>query len=49
MIPHWHDVAILDGPIHYTWHVSLLVTGLFFFFTIFDLGRPPSGRGSALD
>ena len=43
MIPRWHDVAILDEPIHYTWHVTLLVTGLFFFSTIFDPRPAPAG------
>jgi putative membrane protein len=43
MLPHWHDVAILDEPIHYMWHVSLLVTGLFFFSTIFDPRQAPAG------
>jgi putative membrane protein len=43
MIPRWHDVAILDEPIHYTWHVTLLVTGLFFFSTIFDPRAAPAG------
>jgi putative membrane protein len=43
MIPRWHDIAILNEPIHYTWHVSLLVTGLFFFSTIFDPRPAPAG------
>jgi putative membrane protein len=43
MIPRWHDIAILDEPIHYMWHVSLLVTGLFFFWTIFDPRPAPAG------
>ena len=42
MIPHWHDVAILDEPIHYTWHLTLLATGLFFFATIFDPRSAPA-------
>lgn len=42
MIPRWHDIAILDEPIHYTWHVTLLVTGLFFFSTIFDPRSAPA-------
>ena len=42
MIPRWHDVAILDEPIHYMWHVTLLVTGLFFFSTIFDPRSAPA-------
>jgi putative membrane protein len=45
MIPRWHDVAILNEPIHYAWHVSLLVTGLFFFSAIFDpRSAPPAPR-----
>lgn len=43
MIPRWHDIAILNEPIHYTWHVTLLLTGLFFFSTIFDLRPAPAG------
>lgn len=43
MIPRWHDIAILNEPIHYTWHVTLLVTGLFFFSTIFDPRPAPAG------
>jgi putative membrane protein len=43
MIPRWHDVAILNEAIHYTWHITLLVTGLFFFSTIFDPRPAPAG------
>jgi putative membrane protein len=43
MIPRWHDIAILNEAIHYTWHVTLLITGLFFFSVIFDPRSPPSG------
>jgi putative membrane protein len=43
MIPRWHDVAILNEPIHYTWHVTLLISGLFFFSTIFDPRPAPAG------
>lgn len=43
MVPHWHDLAILDEPIHYLWHISLLVTGLLFFSVMFDRRRPPLG------
>jgi putative membrane protein len=43
MIPRWHDIAILDEPIHYMWHVSLLLTGLFFFSVIFDVRSAPAG------
>lgn len=43
MIPRWHDVAILDETIHYVWHITLLVTGLFFFSAIFDPRPAPLG------
>jgi putative membrane protein len=43
MIPRWHDIAILDEPIHYTWHVTLLLSGLFFFSAIFDPRPAPAG------
>jgi putative membrane protein len=43
MVPRWHDIAILDETIHYMWHVSLLVSGLFFFSTIFDPRSAPAG------
>lgn len=43
MLPHWHDIAILNQPIHYTWHVTLLVSGLFFFSVIFDPRSAPAG------
>ena len=43
MVPRWHDIAILNEPIHYTWHVTLLISGLFFFSTIFDPRPAPVG------
>ncbi|MCJ2179612.1 cytochrome c oxidase assembly protein [Novosphingobium album (ex Hu et al. 2023)] len=45
MLPHFHDMAILDEPIHYMWHISLLVTGLLFFSVIFDRRTAPQGPG----
>jgi putative membrane protein len=45
MLPHWHDLAILDEPIHYLWHISLLATGLIFFSVIFDRRTAPQGPG----
>ena len=45
MIPRWHDLAILDEPIHYLWHISLLVAGLLFFSVIFDRRNAPHGPG----
>ena len=43
MFPRWHDIAILNEPIHYMWHITLLVSGLFFFWTIFDPRPAPAG------
>ncbi|TPG13479.1 cytochrome c oxidase assembly protein [Sphingomonas koreensis] len=43
MWPRYHDIAILNEPIHYMWHVSLLMTGLFFFSVIFDPRSSPAG------
>lgn len=43
MWPPAHDIAILNEPIHYLWHVSLLVTGLFFFSVLFDPRAAPAG------
>lgn len=45
MLPHFHDMAILDEPIHYLWHVSLLLSGLIFFSVIFDRRAAPQGAG----
>jgi putative membrane protein len=45
MIPRWHDLAILNEPVHYLWHVSLLVSGLLFFSVIFDRRIAPQGPG----
>ncbi len=45
MWPRWHDVAILDEPIHYCWHVTLLLSGLLFFSVLFDPRPAPAGPG----
>lgn len=45
MWPSWHDVAILNEPIHYCWHVSLLLSGLLFFAVLFDPRPAPAGPG----
>jgi putative membrane protein len=43
MIPHYHDLAILDEPIHYLWHASLLLCGIIFFWRVFDPRPSPPG------
>jgi putative membrane protein len=45
MYPRWHNLAILDEPIHYMWHVSLLASGMVFFSVIFDAPMAPKGPG----
>ncbi|MCF8708996.1 cytochrome c oxidase assembly protein [Rhizorhapis sp. SPR117] len=45
MYPSWHDLAILNEPIHYGWHTSLLITGLLFFSVMFDPRPVPAGAG----
>ena len=47
MLPRWHDLAILNEPVHYLWHISLLVSGLLFFSVIFDRRAAPHGPGLA--
>lgn len=43
MIPRYHDIAILDEPIHYLWHTTLLLSGLIFFWRILDPRSYPLG------
>lgn len=45
MWPSWHDIAILNEPIHYVWHVTLLLSGLLFFSVLFD---PRGAAGPSL-
>lgn len=46
MIPRYHDLAILDEPVHYLWHATLLLSGLIFFWRILD--PRPYPRGASL-
>jgi putative membrane protein len=41
--PPYHDAAILNEPIHYTMHLTMLAAGLLFWWQIFDLRAPPVG------
>jgi putative membrane protein len=45
MLPYYHDMAIENEPIHYLWHVTLLLSGLIYFSVIFDRRSPPQGPG----
>jgi putative membrane protein len=41
--PPYHDAAILNEPIHYTMHLTMLAAGLIFWWRIFDLRPAPVG------
>jgi putative membrane protein len=45
MLPYYHDMAILNEPIHYLWHITLLLSGLIYFSVIFDRRAPPQAPG----
>lgn len=42
-IPRYHDVALLNEPIHYTMHATMLVAGLVFWWRVFDRRPAPQG------
>jgi len=41
--PAFHDLAVRDEAVHYVMHVSMLVTGLVFFWCLFDARPAPLG------
>ncbi|MBI1211509.1 MAG: cytochrome c oxidase assembly protein [Alphaproteobacteria bacterium] len=43
--PAYHDVALLNEPIHYLMHVTMLFAGLVFWWRIFDQRPAPKGLG----
>ena len=42
-VPAIHNAAILNEPLHYTMHVTMLLAGILFFWAIFDPRDPPKG------
>jgi putative membrane protein len=42
-IPHYHNIALLNEPIHYVMHVTMLLAGLVFWWRIFDRRSAPQG------
>jgi putative membrane protein len=42
-IPRFHDAALLDEPLHYLMHVTMLLAGLLFWWRVFDRRPPPQG------
>lgn len=41
-IPRYHDLALRDDPIHYLMHATMLLTGLTFWWRVFDRRAPKS-------
>lgn len=44
-IPYYHEIALLDESVHYLMHISMLFTGLLFFWRVFDPRPAPLGAG----
>jgi len=44
-IPGLHDLTLLDAPLHYLMHTSMLFTGLVFFWRVLDPRPKPLGAG----
>jgi putative membrane protein len=42
-IPEVHDTAVLNERLHYVMHVTMLSSGLFFWWRVLDLRPPPVG------
>lgn len=42
-IPRFHNLSILNEAVHYAMHASLLITGLLFWWRVFDHRPPPQG------
>jgi len=40
-LPYYHNLALRDVPLHYFMHVSMLLSGLFFWWRIFDFRPRP--------
>ena len=44
-LPKYHNLAVTDVPVHYVMHVTMLVSGLFFFWRVLDPRPAPVGAG----
>lgn len=42
-VPALHDAALLNEPLHYFMHVSMMAAGVLFFWVVFDRRDPPKG------
>jgi putative membrane protein len=46
-IPPVHNLALLNAPLHYLMHVTMLLAGMIFFWKVFERRHPPKGYGYA--
>lgn len=44
-IPQYHNLSILDVPVHYVMHITMLLSGMFFFWRVLDPRPAPQGAG----
>jgi putative membrane protein len=44
-LPKYHNLAVIDVPVHYAMHVTMLVSALFFFWRVLDPRPAPVGAG----
>ncbi len=42
-LPEYHNLSVLNVPVHYVMHVTMLVSGLFFFWRVLDPRPAPLG------
>lgn len=42
-LPYYHNLSVLDDPVHYVMHVTMLLSGLFFFWRVLDPRPAPQG------
>lgn len=46
-LPRYHNLSVLNLPVHYVMHVTMLLSGLFFFWRVLDPRPAPLGTGFA--
>jgi len=46
-IPRFHDLSVLNEPVHYVMHITMLVSGLFFCWRVLDPRPAPQGASYA--
>ena len=44
-LPRYHNLSVVNVPVHYVMHVTMLVSGLFFFWRVLDPRPAPQGTG----